>query len=419
MHTRRDFLRRSSALLPGLALGPGAMLRTALGAPSGAPRNLILIELAGGNDGLNTLVPFADHGGAYYEVFRPTLGVPETDLLKIQGEPIAFAKSCAALKHLFDAGRVAVVQGVGYPQPNFSHEISRRIWHSGAAGGATAGSSQGWLARYLDLTASTPGPCAAEIADRSFLLTEGAKGLVPAVFDVADYAFPVDALYPADALNRKQTHAAIVAALKHDAGPAGAIGTTGAGILDVIELFSAVPNLTFHGAYPNDLLSFSLQTMLRLIKAEIGLRIFHVIWGDFDSHSQQNLGDHHQAQLHNLSQAIAALQHDLVVQGVEHDTLIVVFSEFGRRVYENGSAGTDHGTINPMLVIGSAVNGGLVNAHPPLDPGLLDDHGELPMQADYRDVFGTILRRWYAAPSATVAEVFPGHGLTDLGFLDG
>lgn len=415
--SRRELLRRGTWALPGLALGPGVFLRSAIASPTSKNRNLIIIELAGGNDGLNTLVPYGLNGGSYYSVFRQTLGVPEADLLKIPGEPVAFAKSCIELKALYDLGRVAIIQGVGYPVPNFSHEISRRIWHAGTVGGATAGASEGWLARYLNVLPPTANPTAAEIGNHSYLLTEGANGLVPAVFEVGDYQFPLDAAHPGDATSRKLAYTAIVNAMKGGVGLPASIARTGSDILGVIEQFKTVPDIPFVGAYSPTLLSFGLQTIIKLIKANFGMRVFHIVFGGFDTHSLQNQGGLHQALLRKLSMAIGGFHTDLIAQGIEHETLTVVCSEFGRRVYENGSAGTDHGTVNPMMVIGSKVLGGFVNPHPAMDPTALDATDELPMQADYRDVFGTILQNWYAEPTPTISQVFPGHAFANLGFM--
>lgn len=416
-HTRRDFLRRSSLLLPAAALGPQMFMRALSAAPGGAQRNLVLIDLIGGNDGLNTVVPYGLNGGAYYTDFRPTLGVPEAELLKIPGEPLGFNPAFAELAQHYAAGRLAIVQGVGYPAPNFSHEVSRRIWQTGSPGGATASFSDGWLARYLNLYPAPTTPCAADVSDRDFPLFEGVEGFVPTLFVPGDYAFPTDAQQPGDSANRKLAYAAMTQALANHPGLIGKVAHTASGVLNVMSLVSTLPPINYFGTYPQSPLAIALQTILALMNADLGMRIFYIAFPEFDHHSLQNVDDRHRLALTAVSQSLNGFYTDLVAHNLDQDTLVVVSSEFGRTVYENGSGGTDHGTVNASFVFGTPVIGGLVTPHPGLDPSALDEFDELPRQADYRDIFATVLKRWYGESPATIQAVFPGHAMTDLGFL--
>jgi uncharacterized protein (DUF1501 family) len=410
--TRRAFLHRSALALPAALVASNAFARGVFAAP-GLTRNLILVELFGGNDGLNTLPPWGFD--PYYTEFRPTIAVPEAQVLKVAGQPVGFHPAMAALKSHFDAGRLAVIQGVSYPDPSFSHDYAQRVWHTGSLDN----SPEGWLARYLNLLPTPAFPNVAEILGSPSLLTAGADGFVPAFTSVGDMVFPSDNWYPHDTAARKLAYSSIAAAAAAGTLPLNAVARTSSGLVSLIDTFEQVPEIPFVGQYPDERFSELLQQIVRLLNANLGMRCFHVGMGGFDTHSRQNEQDFHAQLLQTVSDALGAFYTDLAALGLAQDTLIVVFSEFGRTVYQNGSAGTDHGTVNPVLVLGgSGVVGGFANDHPPVDPSQLDpDFDELARQADYRDVFGTILRRWLGVSQAEADAVFPGHSVADLGFL--
>ncbi len=410
--TRRAFLHRSALALPAALAASSAFARGVFAAP-GLTRNLVLVELFGGNDGLNTLPPWGFD--PYYTEFRPRIAVPEAQVLKVPGEPVGFHPALTALKSHFDAGRLAVVQGVSYPNPSFSHDYAQRIWHSGSPGH----SPDGWLARYLNLLPTPAFPNVAEILGSPTLLTTGTEGFVPAFTSIDDMVFPSDGWYPHDTAARQLAYSSIAAAASGGTLPVNTVARTSSGLVSLIDTFEQVPEVAFVGQYPDDWFSVLLQQIVRLLHAGVGMRCFHVGTGGFDTHSRQNDQDYHGQLLQTVSDALGAFYADLAALGLAQDTLIVVFSEFGRTVYENGSAGTDHGTVNPVLVLGGAgVVGGFANGHPPVDPSQLDpEWHELARQADYRDVFGTILRRWLGVSQAEADEVFLGHPVVDLGFL--
>jgi uncharacterized protein (DUF1501 family) len=412
--TRRGFLKTGVCTLSAAALGPGILLRSVAGAQGAPPRNLLLVELDGGNDGLNTVVPWAVDGGAYYSEYRPTLSVPESSVLKVPGTPVGFHPSLAELKIHYDAGRLAVVQGVSYPNPNFSHDYSMRIWHTGLP--ASPG-QEGWLARYLNLHPTPAFPAALEVFDRRTLLTGETDGFLPAADSFDDVAFPSDGFHPGDAQNRKSAYAAIAAGAESLPDPLGSIAATSSGLLDLIDAFSAIAPVPYVGTYPAGRFGRSLRLVVRLLVGNVGLRIFHLGYGGFDTHDDQNAGGFHAGLLATLSQGLNALHADLVANGLADDTLVVVFSEFGRTVYENGSHGSDHGSVNPVFVFGNGVNGGFATPHPSLDPGALTPDGEPAMVADFRDVFGTVLLRWLEETPSNLGSILPGHAVSDLGFL--
>ncbi len=407
--SRRDFLKFS--VLPAAAgLLARPMLRAMFAPGNGSTRNLVLLDLKGGCDGLNTVVPFGVNGGTYSSVFRQSLAIPQNLLLPVSGQ-IGLNPRMTALKSHFDAGRLAIVQGVSYPQPNFSHEVAQTIWQTGELSGYGA---QGWLAKHL-LAQGGAGPQAASVDDNLTLLLDGSGGFVPAFTDIGQVTFPYDGYHPEDQDNRRAAYEAIATGLAgNPKAQLAAMSSTGTGLISLIDQFTALPTFTHVGAYPDSYLSDLLKLVVQLLNGNLGLRYFHVPFGGWDTHADQETGDYHSERLGVVSDALHALWQDLTAMGLANDTLIVVFTEFGRTVYQNGSKGTDHGTVNPVLVLGSGVSGGLITAHPSMDPADLTEDGELPMVADFRDVFGTVAEDWLGGSAAVC---FPGHAYSGLGFV--
>lgn len=410
---RRDFLRRSALGLSAAAISSKAFLRSALAGPPGSTKNVIFVELFGGNDGMNTIVPWGH--SAYYTDFRPTIGIQESQVLKVGGQLQGFHPSLASLKSHFDAGRVAVVQGVSYPNPSFSHEFSQKIWH----GGSPTLAADGWLARYLNLFPTPQFPCVAEVLWNPTPFTAGSNGFVPNFTSIEDLAYPTDGGFDPDLPARKAAYSTIANALAGGSTKLGKIAENSKGLMSLIDTFEQIPEVNYVGQYPDSNFGGLMKEIVRVMNANLGVRFFHVGTDGFDTHSEQNVDDYHGELLKNVSDGITALYADLNALGLAQDTLIVVFSEFGRTVYENGSIGTDHGTVNPVIVLaGSGIQGGFVNAHPPVDPSQLDPNwDELQTLVDFRDVFGTIVRRWLGLSAVDTNAVFLGHNVTDLGFL--
>lgn len=407
--SRREFLK-FLALPAAAGVLARPSLRALFGPGNGAPRNLVLVDLKGGCDGLNMVVPFGLDGGSYASEFRQSLAIPQGLLLPVSGT-IGLNPQMTALKAHFDAGRLAIVQGVSYPQPSFSHEVAQSIWQTGDLAGL---SPQGWLAKHLAAQGG-PAPSAVSLDDGLSLLLAESGGFVPAFTDIGQFAFPYDGWNAWDKDNRRAAYEAIAGGLS--ASPKAALAAmsgTQAGLLALIDQFEALPEFQHVGAYPDGQLSDLLKVVVQLLHGNLGLRYFHVPFGGWDTHADQEAGGYHSARLGTLSAALDALWTDLVALGLAQDTLVVVFSEFGRTVYQNGSKGTDHGSVNPVLVLGSGVNGGLVTPHPSMDPADLTEDGELPMVADFRDVFGTLVEGWLGG---SAAACFPGHAFGDLGFV--
>ena len=385
--SRREFLKL--ACLPAAATLLSKPLLRAMFAPvEGGPRNLVLIDLQGGCDGLNMVVPFGVNGGTYYSEFRKSLAIPQNKLLLLSGQ-VGLNPKMTALKSHFDAGRLAVVQGVSYPVPNYSHEIAATIWQSGNVSGFA---TQGWLGKHL-ASQGGPGPSAVAVEGSLTLLLDGSGGFVPAFTDKGQFKFPFDPYHDEDKNNRRAAWQAIAANFAaHPDAKLASMSSTCGGLLNLIDAFEAMPELTHVGAYPEDSwLAEELRLVAELLNGGLGLRYFHVPFGGWDTHADQDQDSYHSDRLGEVSACISAFREDLLSVGLAQDTLVVVFSEFGRTVYQNGSKGTDHGSVNPVLVFGDGVNGGLITPHPAMDPDALTEDGELPMVTDFRDVFGTVV----------------------------
>ncbi|HTE05143.1 MAG TPA: DUF1501 domain-containing protein [Planctomycetota bacterium] len=409
--TRRNFLKSLAMLPAGYALLPQGLLRAIMAPPGAGPRNLVLVDLRGGNDGLNMVVPYGLAGGSYYGEFRQSLAVPLSAVLPLAGG-IGLNPGLLALKAHFHAGRLAIAQGVSYPEPSFSHEVAQRIWQTGDPANAAP---DGWLGRFLAQLGVPSSPSAVAVSGTLELLVTGSGGFVPNFQHLQDFSFPSDDEHAGDKANRRAAYAAITAGLAGSGGHLATMADTSTGILELIDLFATVPPFTSVGTYPaGSSLSSGLKLTMRLLHADIGMRYFHIPWGGFDTHADQELDGFHSKRMALLGDALHAFWQDLGSAGLADDTLVVVFSEFGRTVHENGSGGTDHGSVAPVLVFGNAAVGGLATPHPSMDPADLTESGELPMTTDLRDVFGTLVADWLGGDAAAI---FPGHALTTLPLL--
>lgn len=406
--SRREVLKRGLGCGATALIAQGATVRSLLAAES-STRNLVLVELDGGNDGLNTIVPHGLFGGAYTTHYRPQLHVPAESVLPIT-DALGFNPRLAPLMPAWEAGKLAVIQGVGSPLPTFSHDFAKKVW---ATGDPTGQTTTGWLGRYL-ATLPKITSRAFDVAAYADDLFDGAKQFVPSFPSLSGLKFPTDKKHPDDAWARKQAFQSIHSMFAKQDSLLGSIGETGEALLDTLADYSAVKSVSHAGSYPNHALGKALQTVVRLLKSNLGLRYHHVVFEGFDSHGSQDSGFSHDERLATLALALAAFQKDLEKHKLAKDTLIVVYSEFGRALYENASRGTDHGTAAPVLVLGDRVLGGLHGEHPSLDLDALTDDAEMIATIDYRDVLGTIAMRWIGTDPA---PLFPGHVVTDLGFV--
>src|SRR5499427_5425165 len=390
--SRRDMIRIGAGglgfgLFGGIGPVPYVFSRASeVAAATNSGKILVVFEWFGGNDGLNTIVPYGDP--MYYK-HRPTIGIKERDLLKID-EHCGWHKSMAGMRNLYAEGQVAIVQGVGYDQPSFSHFTSMSFWHTASPNG---GNEYGWIGR----TASALDPAGARpnmivnISDSQTLAVKAEKH-VPLVFlDPARFQRGVFA--------QEKT------ALDALGAPVPPAGEAHKYVLEVTKSAAQASEVVraawnnYKGRNNPDLRLLDLDKVAALIEADFPTRLYYVPLRNslFDTHVNQAAP--HDRQLEYCSDAIDGFFREMERIGRADDVIIYVHSEFGRRVPENTSLGTDHGTAQVNFVIGNAVKGGLYGRPPSLSDLVLD--GNLENTTDFRRVYGTLVE-WLGADSAKV-----------------
>ena len=387
MINRRRFLETTverSALLALSATVPGFVARTARASgPERDGRILVVIELNGGNDGINTVVPFRDEG---YAKYRRALRLRTRELIKI-GDGVGLNPAMGDAAELLGGGRLSIVQGVGYPNPNRSHFESMAIWQS-ARLDPEGRDASGWLGRGLDGAGSVVGTAGCDAmsigAGAPPLALRGRRAVASALDEVDD--FVVDSAVGTRRASEPDAVADdLVAFVRRSTLDAYATADRLAGI---------VRNKEVGQGYPSTRLARRLGTISRLIKAGLGTRVFYTSQASYDTHYGQL--DAHPTLLGELFGALRAFLDDLAAAGLAERVVVLCFSEFGRRVAENGSAGTDHGTAGPVFLAGTRVNAGLAGTYPSLTD--LDD-GDLKASTDFREVYAGVLEDWLGVPS--------------------
>jgi uncharacterized protein (DUF1501 family) len=395
---RRSLISRGALLVASGFLAPSFITRTAmaLDGPASAlgpvgldatkkNRILIVLQLSGGNDGINTLIPFADPN---YAKLRPTLGIPAGEVLRLT-DSVGLNPNLSKLKALYDQGKMAVVQGVGYPNPNRSHFRSMDIWHSARP---ETFERSGWLGRYVAACqcAQDNAMPAISVGDQLNTAFWTDTTLVPAVASIGAFSFLTDTKYKNDRTYQMQTLQNIYNQAGNWSPYEGLIrrGTLQA-LSNSDELQKVAASYKSPVVYPaNNGLAGQLKMVAQVIAGNLGTRLFSVSMGGFDTHANQKASQ--DKLLGQLGDAVDAFMQDLAVMKRQDDVTIMAFSEFGRRVKQNGSNGTDHGTAAPMFVIGNTVQGGMYGSYPGL--GDLDNNGDLKFNADFRSVYAGILK---------------------------
>ena len=349
-------------------------------------RSLVVIELAGGNDALNTLIPY--NNGLYYD-YRPGIGIPQGDVLAIDGE-LGFNPNMTAVKDLWDQGKLALISGIGYPQANRSHFRSRDIWYT--AQPETIG-SQGWLgAAIRDMDPSAENVLTGVNFGRGLPRALVCKGVpVTSVGNLETYG-----LLP-DIGDENMRHHALDA-LGRMYGPAGgrdivaqALSDNGSQALQGADILRTAPErYSSDVEYADTPISQSLKSAAQVMSAGLGSRVLYAQHGSFDTHS--NEVQSHAKLWRDVSTAIGDFTGDLKEQGLWDDTLVLVWSEFGRRVRDNGT-GCDHGSGGVAFVLGGSVEGGHYGQYPSLRDGDLSE-GDLAYTTDFRSTYATVLDRW-------------------------
>jgi uncharacterized protein (DUF1501 family) len=393
--TRRDVLKSGGMLAIGLMAPPwlasvarADMIRSAKGGKLDPDAVLVVCQLSGGNDGLNTVIPV--DSDIYYKM-RPTVGIPKDKALSI-GSGLAFHPSMSGFHELFKAGKVAVVQNVGYPNGNRSHFRSMDIWQSASPDDQFR---NGWVGRHFDLKLAGGGidPVAAiGLSTEKPRALSGEKASIPCFASLADIKSMVGDPAMEKLLRDVQGAPAATGSSQR------AVQQASISALDAISaLNQKLGGYEPKGEYPNHPFGQGFKQISQLIAVSPQTRVIYFSVGGFDTHSRQ--ADQHAKLMEGFSAAIKAFQDELAAMGKADKVVTMVFSEFGRRTYENGSAGTDHGTAAPMFLVGSRVKGGLYGPNPDL-ADLRD--GDIQFKIDFRQVYATALDNWLGSDSKVV-----------------
>jgi uncharacterized protein (DUF1501 family) len=409
---RRLFLQQLGAAgIVSLGIAPPAFLSRAAWAagedesklvnkqPDG--RILVLVQMAGGNDGLNTVIP---HGDPEYYKARPGIGIAKPNVLKID-DALGFHPQMTGFKELYDEGRLAIVQGIGYPNPDRSHFRSMDIWHSARPDADYT--QDGWLGRGLDLTVEQHAGAMRAMAlgtNRLPLALLSSKVNVPSISNLAGYHLELGAGPEA---NRKLQRRLMGEIAERQSSLSG-LGAAAANLdflrKTAVTAFSSADKLKEVTAsykpavpYPTNGLGEKLKVVAQIIAGDLGTRVIFVSLDGFDTHAQQ--AGSHQALLAELSSAVRAFFQDLKGHSLDERVVLATFSEFGRRVKENGSLGTDHGAASQVFIAGPSVKGGLHGKHPSLTDLV---EGDLKFHTDFRSVYATLLSKVLDWPAEKV-----------------
>lgn len=399
--TRRELLAKGTMIAVGLstprwlaAVAHGDLIRAARGRKVDPDNILVVCQLSGGNDGLNTVVPFAD---PLYAKARPTLALKGDEVLHLN-DTMGLHPTMGGLATLYKEGKVAVVQNVGYPNPNRSHFKSMDIWQSASP---DAKLPYGWIGRSMDERAAqqmyNPVACVGLSTERPLAL-QAKDASIPCFASLADIKSLVGNADAEKLLRQIQGR---------DAEQGSAIRTiqdANRAALDAMNLL----NSKLDGAKPKQTYGENgfgrgFAQISQLLMASPQTRVVYFSHGGFDTHSRQK--DAHAKLMQEFSDAVLAFQREMESAGLDKKVTLLVFSEFGRRVEENGSLGTDHGEAAPMFLIGSRVKGGF---HGP-NPDLANlSRGDVPWKTDFRSVYATTLENWLGNDAGLVlGQEFP------------
>lgn len=402
--TRRDFLTRGLGLVGVSTVLPGFLIRSALSAPApkGAPNILVVIELSGGNDTLSTLIPYSNK---IYADGRNVTRIPENEIIKLDAE-LGFHPRLKGFKELLDEGRLSILPGVGYPQPNYSHFSSMDIWHMADVRGRCPDVPYGWIGRAIDKGFGDKSRPSLEVA-------VGAEKAPPALKGPqhAGISFKQAESFQYTGDQGDTARRELYKRLHNQAA------SRPGGSMDFLTRTALAANAsseeirTLAGAYkpkveyPKSNLARNLRAIAGLIHGGLDTRIYYTMQGGYDTHSDQR--QRHDNLLGELNDAVFAFQKDLAQQGLDDRVLTFSFSEFSRNLKENGSRGTDHGHAGAMFAFGKHIKPGLCGAYPSLEDIYDVRNGALKHNMDFRAVYGTALEKWLGIPSEPVLGKYP------------
>lgn len=420
---RRDFFSKSISAAAAAAAMPyllnGRTLRVVTSSPlleaiakaNADNRVLVVVDLDGGNDGLNMVIPHEDP--VYYNK-RPTIGIRKSDALPLNAT-LGWNPAMTGFDQLYKEGKIALLQNVGYPNPNRSHFRSADIWNSGSDANVTL--DTGWLGRYLDFR--YPGypqnapasPLAIQIGSSLSLLLQGpAVGMGMALYDVETFYRLISGTDTSGGEEPPQTRAGDE--LRYIREIANEAQTYAKPIREVYNSVANQVTYPYNGATN---LSDQLKIVARLIAGQyqgknLETPVYFVRINGFDTHAGQT--GNHANLLGALTGSIAAFLADCRQLGADDRVIVMTVSEFGRRVNENGTLGTDHGTCAPQFVVGNAVRGNVYGRDPDLTN--LDPVGDMMFDIDFRQMYASVLEQWFGVPASSRTDIFNGKIISTL-----
>jgi uncharacterized protein (DUF1501 family) len=405
--TRREFIKGGVAAFT-MGVAAPAFLSDLARAQGASRRNLVVLYLQGGNDALSLLVPYTD---SFYYSRRPTLAVPAGTVLQIgadkSGKALGLHPKLAGLRTIYNSGQLAIVQRTGYQNSSRSHFLGTDIWSTASP---TNSVEAGWLGRYLDTLAAPVDPlagwCTVGIVPHTLV---GNHVSVPAIASVSSYALQSPNT-GAEAGFSRTGLTSLSNVSTPDRPYLAFVNSTVQTALATLDRVASVGTYAPTVTYGNDGLSQALKTVAGAMVKGIGTRVFWVQTGGYDTHSAQGVNTTngtYASLMTTLNTALSSFYNDLRNQGLLQDTLIIQFSEFGRRITENGSQGTDHGAAAIMLAMGGGVNGGLYGTAASLNPTpsnttLENNGGDVTYETDFRSVYARAIDNWLGADSVAL-----------------
>lgn len=414
---RRDFFKQTlpaSVTLPALLNGfsvkaftnASPLVQALMGTATDTDKVLVLIQLNGGNDGLNMVIPIETYSG-YYNA-RANIAVKQNKILPLKGTAkTGLHPSMTGLQNLYNEDKLTIIQAVGYPSPNFSHFRATDIWMSASDSDQVVNS--GWVGRYLNNefpnfpvgypTAQMPDPLAIQIGSVASLALQGPSfPMGMTISDPEDFYNFLDNLtdpLPPTPWAKELTYIRMIMGQTEEYSK-------------VIR--AAAARVTSQGSYPgNNDLAQQLRIVARLVKGGLKTRIYMVSTGGFDTHSSQveaadtSVGTHAKL-MARVSDAIKCFMDDLKGLGVEDRVIGMTFSEFGRRIKSNSSLGTDHGAAAPVFIFGKGVRGGIIGTNPEIPTGA-GGNDNVPYQYDFRSIYASLLKQWFCVKDADLQSI--------------
>jgi uncharacterized protein (DUF1501 family) len=401
--TRRQFVKGGVAAFTMTFAAP-EFLSDLARAQGAHVRNLVVLYMSGGNDSLSMLAPYND---PFYASRRPTLAIPAGQVLQIGTDASKVALGLhprlTGLKQIFDQGRLAFIQRTGYENQSRSHFTGTDIWST-----ADPNNSQGlgWVGRYLDSLPSPVDPLVGWNTTGNLPHVLQAHTAVPAIASPASYAFSSPNA-GTEAAAERSSAVRIASHIPVDRPELAFVYGSSQAALATLDRVATVASYRPSPAYPTTGFAQALQAVAGAMTKSIGTRVFYVTTGGFDTHSAQNVntvGGAYYNLMGTMNDGLLAFYNDLKAQGLLDDTLVLSFSEFGRRISENGSQGTDHGSASVMMAMGGKVNGGLYGTAPNLNtdssnPTLENGAGDVKFETDFRSVYAQVLDGWLGTDS--------------------